>query len=149
MLHTFSFLTRHQSSPWRRPTTTLSPQAVVGLRGEVSPPSLRMAPTSTWQRLMFWLVAPAPQEVAPPLNRLPGVRQDFLEALADVVGEDADAMRERIQQSRSLRELWHARAEIFRLVGVTHDQAEADQRLAHLNRHFPTRAPRSQFAPLP
>jgi hypothetical protein len=101
-----------------------------------------------WQRLMFWLMAPAPQEVAPPLNRLPGVRDEFLASLSDIAGDDADALRERVSHCRSLRELWHARAEVFRLVGVAHSQAEADTRLAALNRHFPARAPRSQFAPL-
>ncbi len=97
---------------------------------------------------MFWLMAPAPQEAAPPLNRLPGVRIDFLTMLADIECEDAEALRSRIGLCRSLRELWHVRAEMFRLVGVAHSQAEADHRLAQLNRHFPTRAPRSQFAPL-
>jgi len=33
-------------------------------------------------------------------------------------------------------------------VGVARSQAEAEQRLLLLNRHFPTRAPRSQFAAL-
>jgi hypothetical protein len=115
---------------------------------EVCPPSLRCAPPSAWQRLLFWMMAPAPDKAAPPLNRLPSVRNEFLALLADIHGEEADALRVRISQCRSLRELWHARAETFRLVGVAHSQAEADHRLALLNRHFPTRAPRSQFAPL-
>jgi hypothetical protein len=33
-------------------------------------------------------------------------------------------------------------------VGVAHSQFEAQARVDLLNRHFPTRAPRSQFAPL-
>jgi hypothetical protein len=76
------------------------------------------------------------------------VRLEFLNMLADIDGEDAEGLRQRIAHCHSLRELWHARAEVFRLVGVAHSQAEADHRLALLNRHFPTRAPRSQFAPL-
>lgn len=150
MLQSLSPLFRpHRRRPaalWGRPTTTLSPNS--GLRTEVPPPSLRCAPASAWERLLFWLMAPAPQEAAPPLNRLPGARIEFLNTLADIEGEDAETLRLRIGQSRSLRELWHARAEIFRLVGVAHSQAEANHRLAQLNRHFPTRAPRSQFAPL-
>jgi len=31
---------------------------------------------------------------------------------------------------------------------VHHSQHEAERRLARLNRHFPTRSPRSGFAPL-
>jgi hypothetical protein len=148
MLHSFRLFTRRPSGLWGRPSTTLSAQALVGLRSEVRPPSLRCTPGSAWHKLIFWLMAPQPQEAAPPLNRLPGVRLEFLAALADISGDDADAMRLRIGNSRSLRELWHARAEVFRIVGVAHSQAEADLRLAQLNRHFPTRAPRSQFAPL-
>jgi hypothetical protein len=149
MLHTFRLFTRGPGGIWSRPTTTLSAHAHSGWRVEVPPPSLRCAPEgSVWQRLMFWLMAPAPQQVAPPLNRLPGVRLEFLGALADIEGEEVDALRLRIGHCRSLRELWHARAEVFRVVGVAHNQAVADTRLAALNRHFPTRAPRSQFAPL-
>ncbi len=146
MLHTFRPLNRRPAALWRRPTTTLSPHS--RLHSEVPPPSLRCAPASAWSRLLFWLMAPAPQDAAPPLNRLPGVRSEFLNSLADIESEDADALRLRIGKCHSLRELWHARAEVFRLVGVAHSQAEADHRLARLNRHFPTRAPRSQFAPL-
>lgn len=149
MLQSFRFITRRPTGIWGRPTTTLSPHAHSGWRVEVPPPSLRCAPEgSRWQRLLFWLIAPASREAAPPLNRLPGVRNDFMAALSDIEGEDAETLRLRIGNCRSLRELWHARAELFRLVGVAHDQSEATQRLAVLNRHFLARAPRSQFAPL-
>jgi hypothetical protein len=93
-------------------------------------------------------MAPTARDAAPPLNRLPGVQLEFLQAISDIDGEDAEAMRLRIGGCRSLRELWHARAELFRIVGVAHDQTIADIRLARLNRHFPTRAPRSHFVPL-
>lgn len=112
---------------------------------EVCPPSLRQAPESGWHRLMFWLLAPAPQDAAPPANRLPAVRADFMAALADIDSEDADTLRSRIRGTHSLRELWHLRAEIYRVVGVAHRQSEAETRVALLNHHFPTRAPRSQF----
>lgn len=118
------------------------------LRMEVRPPSLRHAPGSTWQRLVFWLLAPAPYDAAPPLNRMPAVRTDFLATLADIDSDGADALRHRIASSRSLRELWHLRPEVYGVVGLVFDQSEADRRLALLARHFPTRAPRSQLAPL-
>lgn len=118
------------------------------MRVESVPPSLRCAPASGWQRVMFWLMAPTPQSAAPPLNRLPNVRTDFMAALADIGTDDAQRVRQRVHEARSLRELWHVRAELFSVVGLAHSQTEAEQRLILLNRHFPTRAPRSQFAPL-
>ena len=57
-------------------------------------------------------------------------------------------MRWRVQEARSLRELWHVRADLYRVIAVAHSQREAEERLLLLNRHFPTRAPRSQFGTL-
>ena len=126
--------------------STLS--AASSLRMEVCPPSLRHAPGTTWQRLVFWLLAPAPFEAAPPLSRLPAVRSDFVAAIADLDDAEADALRQRIAGSASLRELWHLRSAVYRLVGLAHSQSEAERRVAQLARHFPTRSPRSQLAPL-
>lgn len=130
---------------WGRRSTLLDSSA---FRVHCGPPSLRHAPSSLWQRLVFWLLAPAPQDAAPPLNRLPGVRTDFMASLTDIGTEDADHIRLRIHEARSLRELWHVRAELYHVVSMAHSQTEAEQRLLMLNRHFPTRAPRSQFASL-
>ena len=127
--------------------STLGP-STSSLRLDASAPSLRHAPDSAWQRFMFWLLAPAPEEAAPPLNRLPLVRDDFLLAVADLPGEAAHVLRHRIVHTRSLRELWHLRAEVFGLVGVEHTQREAEQRVLKLNRHFPMRAARSQLGAL-
>lgn len=126
--------------------STLS--APVSTRAPVSPPSLCHAPDSAWQRLMFWLLAPAPRDAAPPLGRLPAIRAEFLDCLADVHGADANALARRIDLSRSLRELWHLRAEVYRLVAIQHSQHQAESRLQRLNRHFPARTPRSAFAAL-
>lgn len=95
---------------------------------------------------MFWLLAPAPQEAAPPLNRLPLVRAEFLATLADVGSEEVEALRERISGANSLRDLWHLRSEVFSTLGVALTQTQAEERLSRLNRHFPTRAPRTQFS---
>ncbi|HRD96165.1 MAG TPA: hypothetical protein PLA97_07180 [Rubrivivax sp.] len=132
-------------SHWGRRSTL---QDSSSLRVQVCPPSLRHAPPSLWQRLVFWMMAPAPQDASPPLNRLPLVRAEFLRLVQDITSEDADRLRWRIGEARSLRELWHLRADTYRVVGVSHSQTEAERRLTQLNRHFPTRAPRSQFAPL-
>lgn len=126
--------------PLWRPRSTLSTPSA--FRVEVRPPSLRHAPASLGQRLLFWLLAPAPQEAAPPINRLPGVKSAFLACLSDVDSVPSDALREAITGSRSLRELWHPRAEVYNVVGRAHSQFEAESRLQGLNRHFPTRAPR-------
>ncbi len=129
-----------------RPSTLLAASA---FRVEVQPPSLRCAPMgSLWQRLVFWLMAPAPQHSTPPVNRLPLVRAEFLAALGDLAGDGVAALRGRIHQAHSLRELWHLRSDVYSAVGLGHSQALAEERVSQLNRHFPTRAPRSQFAPL-
>lgn len=130
----------------RAPRTTLSPSAFSRL--EVRPPSLRHAPDRWWDRVLFWVLAPTPRDCAPPLNRLPGVQQDFHAALADVPLDRRASLALRINQARSLRELWHMRIDVYTLLAITHSEFEAAERLARLNRHFPTRAPRSGFAPL-
>jgi hypothetical protein len=81
-------------------------------------------------------------------KRLQSIRDEFLDALHDVRTQQAGMLQERIRIARSLRELWHLRPEVFGLVALRYSQAEAQLRLDRLNRHFPTRAPRSGFAPL-
>jgi hypothetical protein len=129
-----------------RPPTTLS--GGCSMRMGVTPPSLRNAPAaseSPWQRLLFWLLAPAPQQSLP-LSKLPKIQAEFMATVADIDNAAAERLRERLGDARSLRELWHARAEIYRVVGLAHTQQEAERRVALLDRHFPTRAARSQFA---
>ncbi len=120
----------------------------IGWRAEVCPPSLRQAPRSAWNRLWFWLLAPGPLQSSPPPNRLPPVRQDFLDSLGDLPLASTGTLPMRIGQAHSLRELWHLRAELYSVLALNHSQHEAEQRVARLNRHFPTRAPRSGFVPL-
>jgi len=131
----------------RRPRP-FRPTAPSSLRLEVCPPSLRQAPASPWRRLWFWISAPAPQDAAPPLSRLPAVREDFVRCLGDVAPPQGGELQRRIGLARSLRELWHLRAELYRVVAIAHSQSEAERRLAALNRHFPTRSPRTGFAAL-
>ena len=76
-------------------------------------------------------------------------RNEFLIMLADLAGGETLLLRSRIQRAMSLRELWHLRAELFSLVAVQRNQSEAEDRLAWLNRYFPTRSPRSGFGALP
>jgi hypothetical protein len=120
----------------------------IGWRTEVCPPSLRQAPRSAWNRLWFWLLAPGPLQSSPSAHRLVPVRQDFADCLDDIASPSGDALRLRIARTHTLRELWHLRSELYSVVAIGHSQHEAERRLARLNRHFPTRAPRSGFVPL-
>ncbi len=131
-----------------RRTTREAASSRMNSRTEVCPPSLRQAPDGFGAKILFWLLAPAPLQASPPLNRLPGVRKEFLACLADIHADAAQPSIDRVAKARSLRELWHLRTEIYHLVAIHHSQAEAEARLLRLNRHFPTRAPRSGFAPL-
>jgi hypothetical protein len=140
-LHTcIELLTRR--SRWAARSTLAAPSS----RVEVCPPSLCHAPDNGWQRFMMWLLAPAPSQAALPLSRLPAVRGDFLHCLRDVSAERAAPLAQRIEAARSLRDLWHLRTEVYRVVALAHSQSEAERRVAGLNPHFPTRAPRSGFA---
>lgn len=123
-----------------RPPSTLSTPSA--FRVEVRPPSLRHAPVSLGQRLMFWLLAPAPHDAAPPITRLPKVKSDFLGCLEDVEQPQAESLRHAIRGSHSLRELWHLRVDVYSSVAQSHSEAEAEHRLQRLNRHFATRSPR-------
>ena len=135
-------------------------------RVEVCPPSLQPGNTlasSGWRSgLRDWLstgwsasVSAAQGHSAGHAGRsraaeshLCAVRGEFLSTLDDVGSRDVVLLRHRIGIAHSLRDLWHLRAQVFELVALGFNQAEAQQRLARLNRHFPTRSPRSGFAPL-
>jgi hypothetical protein len=141
-----SALTFPRSRRSRHPASTLGS----GARPDVPPPSLRQASDgSVWQRLLCWVMAPAPGDAAPATQRLGTVRDDFHDSVLDLTAvPDAGNLVRRIDAARSLREFWHLRAEVYRLVAVQYSQSEAERRLAQLNRHFPTRSPRSGFVPL-
>jgi hypothetical protein len=126
-----------------------------GDRPESCPPT---APARAWTVVVReWLMAgwprqPAPQRTAALPQRaalsLETMRQDFIDAVAGIPPAASDDLLDRIHFARGPRELWHLRAEVFRLVALHHSQAEADERLSWLNRHFPTRSARSGFGPL-
>ena len=76
---------------------------------------------------------------------LAAARLDFAEALYDVRTDGAAAALDRIAVARSLHELWHLREEVFSRVARHRDQAEAERRLATLDRHFPRRTRAAAF----
>ena len=131
-----------------------------GLLQESRPPAA--GPGSLLQRLLGWFDAQLDPQATRPLagdparrrwQRRPNARtlqaqRDFAAELADIPSDEAVLVRHAIRCAASLHDLWHVRAELFHVVARHHDQAQAQQRLARLARHFPTRAPRSGLVPL-
>lgn len=123
-------------------------------RVEVCPPALlrRAASAPGWRAsLRDWLDtgwARSVRQVAqqrPANDPLGAVRAEFLQSLSDIRTQQVGMLAQRINIARSLHELWHLRPEVFKLVALRFSQFEAQTRLDRLNRHFPTRAPRSGF----
>jgi hypothetical protein len=100
-----------------------------------------------WWRAMPLALGWGSREVTSPM--VLDARAEFLAMLADLHGGDTLMLRERVRRAGSLRELWHLRADVFSVVAVQRDQAEAEDRLVWLARYFPTRSPRSAFGGLP
>jgi hypothetical protein len=81
-------------------------------------------------------------ERAPALD---AARDDFIFAIDDLAGARVARLEHAIDHAVSLRDLWYLRTEVYSVVSGEFGQNEADQRLALLNRHFPTRSPKSGF----
>lgn len=121
-----------------------------------NPPRVETCPPRaagfTLEAVWRWLdagVSRVPHRTGPPeRSGATRVRTTFLECVDDIPGLRSADLQRRIRAASGLHDLWHLRAELFALVSHTHDQAEAQQRLASLNRHFPTRSARSGFASL-
>jgi hypothetical protein len=79
---------------------------------------------------------------------IPQIKQEFADSVCDLATPQGADLLDRIHFARSMHELWHLRADIYSLVAVHHSQEEAEERLTWLNRHFPTRSPRSGFGAL-
>lgn len=120
---------------WLRPEP---PASTLPGRTSVSPPAAVWGQAEpVWKTLWGWLrTSDAPAERR--LHILDQARRDFADALADIPAADACDLRRRGQYARSLRELWHLRAELYSVVARHRSQAEADRRLRLVNRHFPT-----------
>jgi hypothetical protein len=114
------------------------------LRKEVRPPTLFARSQPKWRNWMatawHWLwddedLADHPRV----LQGLCQVKTEFMAVVWDLQSYSASHVRESITQARSLRELWHLRADVFRIIAVHRGQVEACRRLESLNRHFPVR----------
>lgn len=128
------------------PLETASPEWAPSssFRKEVKPPSLFARSEPQWRRWLatawHWLWDAQDLEDHPRvLQGLSQVRTEFLSVVWDLQSYAATNTRESINQARSLRELWHLRADVFSVIAVHRGQAEAYRRLESLNRHFPVR----------
>lgn len=117
-----------------------------GMRVEVCPPSLLEAAEPALSRWLRRLGRGASGRC--PAQRMQAVREEFMRSLDGVPGQHADFLQHRLGRCRSMLELWHLRSEVFGVIATQLSEHEAQARLAPLNRHFPTRSPRSGFAPL-
>jgi len=66
-------------------------------------------------------------------------REAFAVAVDDLDPAAVAGLLDRVQLARSLHQLWHLRAEVFSRVARASSQAEAERRVAELDRHFPNR----------
>ncbi|WP_428021321.1 hypothetical protein [Aquabacterium sp.] len=85
--------------------------------------------------------APAPKLA--PIGEIRKIRAEFHAALMDMQSAKAFQVRYQIEASRSLRELWHLRADVFEIVAENRGEGEAKARVAALNHHFPEGPARS------
>lgn len=130
------------------------------LRTEICPPVSSVLRTDGWRRgLREWLGTGWPvstqagslSELQMPVQTgtpLSLVRREFVDVLKDIRTQQAGDLLARIRAARSLRDLWHLRTEIYNLVAMHRDEAEAGFRLSRLNRFFPQRANRLANAAL-
>jgi hypothetical protein len=113
-------------------------------RHEVPPPShfVRSAPLGLTLAKRFWRwlwnMEDAAREKAP-ASALRRVQAEFVATLWDLQSLRANHVRDQIDSARSLRELWHLRADVFKVIAVHRGQHEAQQRLDTLDNHFPLR----------
>lgn len=121
--------------------------ATAGARGAVCPPRFLDTQPAWMHSMSRWLGGPARRE-SERFGLLAQVKREFCLAVSEIQSAPAASLLECIMSARSLLELWHLRAELYRLVALHHSQLEAERRLARLNRHYPTRSPRSGFTPL-
>lgn len=129
-------------------TLPTSPAPSRPARLEICPPSLLREQRPWWRQARDWLSRGWIDAADDRRSALARAKHDFTAALADLGGAKAEELLDRVHFARTLRDLWHLRAEIFSQVSLQHSQHDADARLARLNRHFPTRAPRSGFGTL-
>jgi hypothetical protein len=120
---------------------SLSPQAFQpSTRRDVCPPALVPEVADTGVRRWLRRLGAPSAAAADPLERVLAVRDEFARALDGIDSQHAQFLQHRIRHQRSLRELWHLRAEMFVLIAQAFTEHEAERRMAPLARHFAARA---------
>lgn len=115
--------------------TLQAPQALAERRPH---PQCGSNPWSRIARTLGWRAA-APVSA----SELHAACDAFAACLSDMPVVDARALHPLLGHARTLAELWHLRPELYRRLALHHSQAEAERRLATLNRWFaPQRPPR-------
>jgi hypothetical protein len=115
-------------------------------RSCVRPPAVWGQAEPIWKSLLVWLRTGHGHDQRR-CSALDQARNDFGAALQDLPGEQAADLRRRGQSARSLRELWHLRADLYGMVARHRSQGEADRRLQQVNRHFPTSTQQTTTGP--
>ena len=149
-------VTKQVAAPARRPrgdefglTDSTWSSSLSQRRAEVQPPTLFSRSQPAWKR---WIVGAwqwlwdmddnDAMDLNQPLQGLEMVKNEFNTALWDLQSIRANQVRDMIVQARSLRELWHLRTDVFRVVALHRGQTEAEMRMEALDAHFPIRASR-------
>lgn len=114
---------------------------------QVCPPSLFSRSGPRWRQWVvgfwswLWDLDEYP-DAAPVLTGLTKVKSEFNAAMWDLQSVRANQVRDAVDHARSLRELWHLRADVFRVISNHRGQSEATVRIEALNNHFPVRMSR-------
>lgn len=121
-------------------------------RTQVCPPSMFSRSGPRWKHWVngfwswLWDLDEAP-DAMPALTGLTKVKSEFCAAMWDLQSLRANQVRDTIEHARSLRELWHLRADVFRAISTHRGQTEATVRIEALNNHFPVRMSRPGAQP--
>lgn len=108
-----------------------------GRASAVVPPALGRERDDQGFGLRHWVArAWAAQRIGS--DPVAAARLEFLEALNGLPTSVCGDLPRRLEQTRSLRDLWHLRPSVHGLLARHLGQAEAECRLAELNRHFPS-----------
>lgn len=122
-----------------------TPSGLGHRRTQVVPPSLFSRSRPLWKSWLsgfwcwLWDMDELPRTPAPTTG-LRKVKSEFNSAMWDLQSMRANQVRSQVEQARSLRELWHLRADVFRVISVHRGQIEAQLRLDALDSHFPVRS---------
>lgn len=122
-----------------------TPSGLGHRRNQVAPPSLFSRSRPLWKSWVsgFWCwlwdmdELPRTPIAATGLRK---VKSEFNSAMWDLQSLRANQVRTMVEQARSLRELWHLRADVFKVISVHRGQIEAQLRLDALDSHFPVRS---------